>query len=244
MSTGMDTVLRQVDLELAKTPGPYFLGDDISLVDIMYTPFLERMAASLPYFKGFVVRGDAYPHLKRWYEAMDTRETYQGIKSDYVAAEYAKEIDGGAWQVEAEAEQCFEPMIPLDAATARRDASRNLINNHAAVVRFSLRGVSAAGSPRVSAPLADPNARPKETYSALIDIALRHVTSAMITGVRNPEVGRQMLVSQTDRETNAEVLRRSLSYLRDRVGVPRDMSVHGARQFRAHLNWMMSTVGS
>jgi len=84
MSTGMDTVLRQVDLELAKTPGPYFLGDDISLVDIMYTPFLERMAASLPYFKGFVVRGDAYPHLKRWYEAMDTRETYQGIKSDYV----------------------------------------------------------------------------------------------------------------------------------------------------------------
>ena len=43
--------LMQVDAELAKDlSGPYFLGS-FSLVDIMYTPFLERMAASLPYFK-------------------------------------------------------------------------------------------------------------------------------------------------------------------------------------------------
>ncbi len=81
----MDSLLKVVDKELSETAGPYFLGSDISMVDIMFTPFLERMAASLPYFKGFESRNESkYPFLYRWYVAMDGRPAYQGIKSDYV----------------------------------------------------------------------------------------------------------------------------------------------------------------
>jgi glutathione S-transferase len=36
---------------LRSSGGPYFLGEQFSMVDIMFTPFLERMAASLPYYK-------------------------------------------------------------------------------------------------------------------------------------------------------------------------------------------------
>ena len=34
----------------------------------------------------------------------------------------------------------------------------------------------------------------------------------------------------------------SLAYLRDRVGVPRDMPLAAARHFRAHLNWAIDII--
>jgi len=36
-----------VNLELGKTSGPYFLGEELSTADIIFTPYIERMAASL-----------------------------------------------------------------------------------------------------------------------------------------------------------------------------------------------------
>ena len=41
--------------------GPFFLGSDISLVDITFAPMLERANASLAYYKGFFMRGKGAP---------------------------------------------------------------------------------------------------------------------------------------------------------------------------------------
>lgn len=47
-----------VDRELGAAGGPFFLGAELSMVDIVFAPFLERIAASILYYKGLVVRGE------------------------------------------------------------------------------------------------------------------------------------------------------------------------------------------
>lgn len=40
----------------------------------------------------------------------------------------------------------------------------------------------------------------------------------------------------------AENVTASLEYLRDRIGVPRDLPLPAARQLRAHLNWFTDVL--
>ena len=40
----------QINAELGEEEGPYFLAS-FSLVDCVFSPFLERIAASIPYYK-------------------------------------------------------------------------------------------------------------------------------------------------------------------------------------------------
>ena len=62
----MDT-MTQVNAELNVDGGPFFLGKDLSLVDCVFAPFLERIVASIPYYKGVRVRGEGrFPHLERF----------------------------------------------------------------------------------------------------------------------------------------------------------------------------------
>ena len=46
-----------IDSELGTAGGPFFLGAELSLPDCVFAPMLERIAASIPYYKGFIVRG-------------------------------------------------------------------------------------------------------------------------------------------------------------------------------------------
>jgi glutathione S-transferase len=124
----------------------------------------------------------------------------------------------------------LEPVSPhIDDADARLEAAERLMRNHERVVRFAARAVGERGSPPVAAPLADPRAKPDELAVPAVDAALRHVVHALLEG---PEVAyaapRSTLPPQE--------VTKSLAYLRDRVGVPRDMSYAAARQLRGHLN--------
>ena len=45
-----------MDQVLGTTEGPFFLGQDFSVVDCVFLPYVERMNASLFYYKGFTLR--------------------------------------------------------------------------------------------------------------------------------------------------------------------------------------------
>lgn len=262
-----------VEEGLGATPGPYFL-EDFSLVDITFAPFLERIAASIAYYKGMAVRGQGqWPNLDRWFAAMETRPAYQGFKSDYYThchdlppqlggcvmtaegepvAAAIDGLDGKSWHL---------PLPPLSASSLephspgenseldRLEAAAKLVGNHAAVTKFALRGVGKAGPRPVSAPLADPTAIPGTDWEREVDAALRHVAHALLEGVEAKQESQHMLKGQPldslesagDSLIGAPVIP-SLAYLRDRVGVPRDMKFPAARQFRAHLNWAIDAL--
>ena len=59
-------VLDEVDAELG-AGGGYFMGEEFTLVDIAYAPFLERMAASILYYKGVKIEGNGgrWPNVDR-----------------------------------------------------------------------------------------------------------------------------------------------------------------------------------
>jgi glutathione S-transferase len=70
-----------VEKSLSKTSGPYFL-EEFGTSDVIYTPYVERMSASLFYYKGYDLRKE-HPKLGEWFDAMETRECYRGTMSDF-----------------------------------------------------------------------------------------------------------------------------------------------------------------
>ena len=254
-----ENTLGRVEEALGASGGPYFLGGYFSVIDCIFAPFLERMAGSLAFYKGFQMRNSpAYPNLERWFRAMETRDSFRGIKSDWYThaldlppqvgsctmtsegERVAKEISGkdGSWTLPLKEEGGVEPMLPgVDAAAARREAAAQLIANPEAVARFAARALGEPGVPPVMAELSDPNARANDAYLGLLDAALRAVAQALLSG---PEAARPAVAGIVAGERVAA----GLDYLRARVGVPRDMSYEAARQFRGHLGWCIDQLAA
>lgn len=157
--------------------------------------------------------------------------------------------DGSSWTLPLEpiTKQSLEPLStgenpPYD----RFIAASKLVGNHKAVTKFALRGVGQPGKRPVSAPLSDPTAEPGMQHEPEVDLALRHVAHLMLTGAvengSHENSGIDTSASLQEGMIAASGVPGSLAYLRDRVGVPRDMPLPAARQFRAHLNWMIDHV--
>lgn len=72
-----------VDSALAETTGPFFLAE-FSVADTVFVPYVERMNASLFYYKGFRLRDPAsFPRLAAWFDGLETRPAYRGTQSDF-----------------------------------------------------------------------------------------------------------------------------------------------------------------
>ena len=75
---------------------------------------------------------------------------------------------------------------------------------------------------------------------------LRHVAQALLDG---PDAAAKRLHAGMKSAANGNALPgapvcASAAYLRDRVGVPRDLPLPAARQLRAHLNWLIDELRS
>jgi hypothetical protein len=91
------------------------------------------------------------------------------------------------------------------------------------------------GKKQFQAPLADPYAEPNEALVPLVEETLRAVAAALLADATEAEAAAAAAAAAVPEAQHAGVAK-SLAYLRDRVGVPRDMSYPAAMYFRAYLN--------
>jgi len=253
---GMDAV----DNALSETDSPWFL-DRLSIVDLQYITHVERMAASVPYWAGFKIRGDGrWPAVEKWMDAFEDLTSYLATKSDYythikdIPPQYgpgymvreaeimAATIDGsdGSWSLPLPAlssgdiEPIHEKLNPGDEA-ARFEAAYKLVTNRNAVIKFALRGAGSPGRKRFQAPLADPYAEPALEYMEQMDAVLRNVVYRLIHSTSASSKSDIPSLEGGDSDTK-QALTDCCDYLKARIGVPRDMTYPAARQLRAYLN--------
>ena len=207
--------VRKVETALSQTPGPYFL-EEFGTADVIFTPYVERMNASLYYYKGYSLR-EENPRFSDWFDAMESRPTYRGTQSDFHT--HAHDLPpqmGGCYKNEAAQTQAnmervdSGPWAGLPDVTypepdhSCAEALQRMIKHHANIIKVN--------------PADD----------QLFDEALRCALTHLITN--------EVCPPPTDSDMG-------LRYLRDRISVPRDMSIYAAKRLKTSLETTAALVG-
>ncbi|CAJ1953934.1 unnamed protein product [Cylindrotheca closterium] len=150
--------------------------------------------------------------------------------------------------LQPDANGAYESVDPAVMQKAcRLMAAWKLAGNGVKVANFAARGgPEGARNPRKTfgAELADPYAEFDDAIVPSVDVALRIVCMALKETDQDglPDAAlAQMLKESVPREHLAGVLS-SICYVRDRVGVPRDLPLASGRYLRAYLNWAISSL--
>ncbi len=208
-------VVQQVEAALKQTSGPYFLAD-FSTADVIFTPYVERMNASLYYYKGYSLR-EENSALSDWFDAMESRATYRGTQSDFHT--HAHDLPpqmGGCYENDDPQTKINQRVVDQgpwmnlpdvaypEPATAKEEALARVVKHRDNIIRAN--------------PAAD------DVFDQALRCALTYLVKAEDC-VPPPE---------------SDV---ALRYLRDRINVPRDMSIYAAKHLRTALERTAALVG-
>jgi len=96
------------------------------------------------------------------------------------------------------------------------------------------------------APLTGPNATSNTAVEVGVDKVLQFVALSVLRGISSDFEDKlvqlkAIAVAENDVYARDGIIA-SLEYLRDRIGVPRDIRYPAARQLRAHLNWAIKIL--
>jgi glutathione S-transferase len=150
--------------------------------------------------------------------------------------------------IHPDADGAYEKADPVAMKKAcQLMAAWKLAGNGVNIARFAARGgPEGARNPRKTfgAELADPYAAADESVIDSVDEALRIVCLALKETDQQdqPDATFQGRLNRAVPPQHTAGVVSSISYLRDRVGVPRDLPLASGRYFRAYLNWAIDTL--
>ncbi len=188
-------------------------GKKPGAADIIFIPYVERMNASLAYFKGYSLR-EEHPFVDKWLKNLEQLEEYRGTQGDFHT--HAHDLPpqmGGCFTYSNSEQKMFSKQIDTGSGLGQLELSDFSTN------RKIKKNFEAIALERVM--------KHKDTIIAispmknnLFDQPLRAALTCMITKSPCPP-----------EKNSASALR----YLRDRISIPRDMPLLSGRFFRQAL---------
>lgn len=222
--------LDELEQMLRKYPGSYFLST-FSLVDIMYSPHLDRLAANLPVYRGYHLKGNPrYPLINAWFAALNQRPAYQRVKSDDITNNL---LLRRRWGVQPTGN--LQPLDPAytDSIQFRAEAAERLSDNREVAIGDILKNSG------VQALVKNGDI---ETVQIAIDFHLQLLADHLINGN-----GTALPWGRVGGQDNADPLFSAigaitLAYVRNRICAPRDMSAGAATAFRAAADRVLAAI--
>jgi glutathione S-transferase len=178
--------------------------------DIIYIPYIERINASLAYYKGFNLRSN-YQYIDKWLSLFEGTSTYRGTQGDFHTHSHDLPPQmGGCYKEVNEKQIAFSNSIDTGEGLGNFEFNKNYDSKYYA--RYALKRVI-----KHKENLIKVNPYDNEYFEESLRSALTH----MITG--------EVLIPK-------KLSGKSLRYLKNRISVPRDMPIISARLLRQSLN--------
>tara|TARA_Y100000589_G_scaffold14617_1_gene11854 strand:+ start:469 stop:1692 length:1224 start_codon:yes stop_codon:yes gene_type:complete len=182
--------------------------------DIIFIPYLERINASLCYYKGFDLRVE-FPLINKWFTLFEEEKSYLGTQGDFHTHSHDLPPQmGGCFKDVNDKQIHFSKLIDNGKGLGNLELNKDI--DKAYYSGFALRRVIKHKEKII-------NVNP--TDNEVFDIALRSALTFMV-------------INEINIPDNC--CSKGLRYLRDRISVPRDMPLFSARNLRQSLEKIAS----
>lgn len=219
-----------LEANLGKYPSPFFLSE-FSIVDILYSPHLDRLAANLPVYRGYHLKGNPrFPRINAWFEAIAQRPAYQRSASDNTTNNLLLRRRFGIDPVGNPA--------PLNADRAnllanRAEAAERLSDNHELAIGDVLKNSG------VAALAIDNNL---EAVQEIVDRHLRFLANYLLYGNGEILAGGNTGGKEGTGTPEAAIGAITFAYLRNRLCAPRDLSAGAATAIRFAIDKVLASL--
>ena len=232
--------LDRLDAALAESTGGFRLGKDVTAIDCMMIPTLERWRHQLPITNEIDIL-EGRPNIKSWFETMDTFEPYchrvMGDKYSWVAVSSTflryfsgDESDPKVAATIARADEAAEKLTDsfasykFDEAEDKfvQEAANKLISNHEAIVKDCT----------YVEPLSQKHID-RASDGDVADQVLRYVATILVSDDNIIDLAKSSPIVQVENAKDGALAAKTVA---SRLCVPRDMSAPAAAVLRGVLS--------
>ena len=190
--------------------------------DVIFVPYIERMNASLAYYKGYSLR-EEHPSIDQWLQNLEKLHEYRGTQGDFHT--HAHDLPpqmGGCFKNSNPTQEIFAKKIDTGAGLGCLEFTESKTHEIAH----------------------------KESIAIALERVIKHKEKIIaVNPMQNEQFDQALRAALTSMVSNSDCIpitksASALRYLRDRVSVPRDMPLLSARALRQAIERTAKIDGS